>query len=304
MDQPLILEIKGNSLDDGPGIRSVVFFKGCPISCIWCHNPESKNPYSELSYDASKCINCGECQKVCTINAIAGYKTIDIDRKKCNLCFACVDVCPSKALTRVGFSMSVNEITERVLKDKEFYNVSGGGVTLSGGEPTMFPVFIGQLLSKLKENKIHTLLETCGQFKLSLIKKHILPFIDLIYYDLKLIDSDRHRKYCGVSNHNILGNFKSLYGLSQKMDFILIPRTPLIPDITDTEENLMGIAEFLSEIGVREAHLLPYNPLWYEKEEKLGIESEAGELKGKRWQCYEKIKKCKEIFENCKISIK
>lgn len=304
MGQPLVLEIKGNSLDDGPGIRTVVFFKGCPLSCVWCHNPESKNPYSELSYDASECINCGECRDICPVDAIGKRYPLVIDREKCNLCFACVDLCPSKAMTRVGFSMTIEEIVEKVLRDEEFYNVSGGGITLSGGEPTMYPAFIGKLLSRLKKLNIHTLLETCGQFKLSLIKKHVLPFLDLIYYDLKLINPDDHIKYCGVPNYRILENFKHLHYLSQEMDFTLIPRTPLIPDITDTEENLTGIAEFLSEVGVRETHLLPYNPLWYEKEEKLGIESKLKELKDKKWQSCDKMKKCREIFEKCRILTK
>lgn len=304
MDQPLVLEIKGNSLDDGPGIRSVVFFKGCPLDCLWCHNPESKNIHSELSYDVSKCISCGECIDICSVNAIEENDPIKIDRKKCNLCFDCVSVCPSKALTRVGQIMSLDEITENLFKDKEFYQVSGGGVTLSGGEPTLYPVFIAQLLQKLKSNKIHTLIETCGHFKLDLVKKYVLPFVDLIYFDLKIIDPVRHQKYCGTSNKRILDNFKSLFYISEEIGFSLIPRTPLIPDITDTEENLQGIAEFLSDLGVKEAHLLPYNPLWYEKEDKLGIKSGAEELKEKKWLCQRKIEFCKKLFENCKILTK
>lgn len=304
MSDPLILEIKGNSLDDGPGIRSVVFFKGCPLSCLWCHNPESKNLQKELSYDSKLCISCGDCFKVCDQAAIENTSPMTLDRGLCNLCMKCVDICPSQALTTVGFSMSIDQLTDKLLKDKPFYDVSGGGVTISGGEATLYPKFVGRLLARLKENNIHTLLETCGHFKLSLVKKYILPFIDLIFYDLKIFDPNEHKEYCGTDNRLILENFQALQKLSNQMGFKIIPRTPLIPGITDREENLKGIANFLKDLNVEEAHLLPYNPLWYEKEEQLGLESQTDQLKEKSWQSAEKLSKCREIFKNCKIFTK
>ena len=135
---PLIMEIKGNSLDDGPGIRSVVFYKGCPLSCVWCHNPESKKASMEISFDANICIDCGSCRDVCPQKALARQNRFYIDRSKCTLCFLCVDACPSGALDKVGKTMYVDEIIKKILPDKPFFDTSGGGVTLSGGEPTLY----------------------------------------------------------------------------------------------------------------------------------------------------------------------
>ena len=143
---PLILDIKGNSLDDGPGIRSVVFYKGCPLSCVWCHNPESKKSSVEISFDAETCINCGNCREVCPEYALDQGNPYYIDRNRCTLCFACVEACPSGALKRVGETMSIDRVLTKVLPDRPFFDASGGGVTLSGGEPTMYMEFTGQLL--------------------------------------------------------------------------------------------------------------------------------------------------------------
>ncbi|NLL63341.1 MAG: glycyl-radical enzyme activating protein [Ruminococcaceae bacterium] len=304
MKQPLILEIKGNSLDDGPGIRSVVFFKGCPLSCVWCHNPESKKTVTEISFSARDCIGCETCLKVCKKQALSKSNPHYIDRDKCDLCFECVEVCPAKALTRVGKEMTVDEIINRVASDKPFYNVSGGGVTLSGGEATLFPEFVGELLKRLKENEINTLVETCGQFNFEDFKKHILPFTDMIYYDLKLFDSRLHKKYCGTTNENILENFEKLFRLSQKGDFILLPRTPLIPNITDTDENLISIADFLKNLGVKRSELLSYNPTWFEKNQKLGILVDEEISETEKWQAQEKIAHCEKIYTDRGIKVR
>ena len=272
MKAPLILEIKGNSLDDGPGIRSVIFYKGCPLSCVWCHNPESKKSVAEISFDAKMCIDCGACRDVCPEEALSHENRFYIDRSKCTLCFLCADACPSGALDRVGKAMSVEDILKKILPDKPFYETSGGGVTLSGGEPTIYMEFTSQLLKALKQQNIHTLLETCGYFDLDKFMDMLYPYIDTIYFDIKIIDTIAHKKYCGHSNEKILDNFKQLSITAKKDGKVFLPRTPLIPDITDTEINIREIAALLKSLDITEAALLAYNPLWHEKSDKVGVE--------------------------------
>jgi pyruvate formate lyase activating enzyme len=272
MKVPLILEIKGNSLDDGPGIRSVLFYKGCPLSCVWCHNPESKKAAAEISFDAKVCIDCGTCRDLCPEKALSRDNRFYIDRSKCNLCFLCADACPSGALDRVGKTMSIDDIVKKILPDKPFFETSGGGVTLSGGEPTLCMEFTSQLLKVLKQQNIHTLLETCGYFDLDKFMNILYPYIDTIYFDIKIINSSAHKKYCGHPNEKILDNFKQISNTAKKDGKIFLPRTPLIPDMTDTEANIRGIAAFLKNLDVPKIALLAYNPLWHEKSDKIGVE--------------------------------
>jgi pyruvate formate lyase activating enzyme len=268
---PLILDIKGNSLDDGPGIRSVVFYKGCPLSCVWCHNPESKKAAVEISFEAKTCINCGACREVCPKNALACDNPFYVDRRICDLCFLCVDACPSGALDKIGTLMSINDIVKKILPDKPFFDTSGGGVTLSGGEPTLFMDFTSGLLMSLKQNSIHTLLETCGFFDIQKFIDKLYPYLDAIYFDIKIIDDEAHKKYCGVSNEKILNNFRQLFRKTADDGKMLLPRIPLIPNITDTESNIQEIALFLKSMNINEAALLAYNPLWHEKSDKVGV---------------------------------
>tara|TARA_R110001592_G_scaffold52511_10_gene160717 strand:+ start:1389 stop:2120 length:732 start_codon:yes stop_codon:yes gene_type:complete len=240
--QPLTLEIKGNSLDDGPGIRSVVFFKGCPLSCSWCHNPESKKLEAEISFDPEACVGSHTCFDVCPENALSLDNPLFIDRDACNLCFECVDQCPSGALERVGHEMDVAEIVQKALKDKPFFDSSGGGVTFSGGEPTLNMAFLSKAAQALKEKGVHVLIETSGQFNFDKFNTLVYPYVDLIYFDIKLMDKALHKKYCGPSNTTILKNFKKLQQLYLTGGVKILPRTPLIPNITDTPENLLAIA--------------------------------------------------------------
>ncbi len=296
MDSPLVLELKGNSLDDGPGIRTAIFFKGCPLSCVWCHNPESKRVGAELSAAAADCIGCGTCKKLCPQGAADPARAGIVDRTKCVLCFACTQSCPPKALQRVGEPMPADDIVKRCAADKPFYDVSGGGVTLTGGEATMFPDWVGDLARKLTEQGIRVHLETCGYFDYGKVRAKLLPYVSSIYMDVKMIDRDAHKKHCGVYNDIILDNFRKLLADSADMGFDFLPRTPLIPDITDTDENLAAIAQLYKETGVIKTELLPYNPTWYGKTEKLGI-SVPQELDGvTHWQSNEKLEHCKEIF--------
>lgn len=296
MKAPLVLEIKGNSLDDGPGIRSVVFFKGCPLSCIWCHNPESKRVPAEISYDRTSCIGCGTCLKNCPEHAIDPAASNFIDREKCTLCFECTEHCPAKALTRVGREMTHEELLKKLLSDKPFYDISGGGVTLSGGEATLCTEWVGLLARRLHENGVRVLIETCGFFNYELAEEQLLPYLDHIFCDIKIIDRDKHKKYCGVYNDVILANFRRMYADREKFGYTIMPRVPLIPDITDTDENLTAIAEYMSSVGVTKTDLLPYNPTWYSKNDKLGLSLHPELENAKSFQSKEKLEHAKEIF--------
>ena len=304
MKTPLILEVKGNALDDGPGIRSVVFFKGCPLSCTWCHNPESKRIGLEIGFEAKTCAGCDTCINLCPEQALSRDNPFFIDRDRCTLCFECVDACPSGSLTQIGAPMTTDEIIARVIRDKPFYDTSGGGVTLSGGEPTLFMEFAGEVLKALKAEGIHTLIETCGLFDLERFMDILYPWLDLIYYDIKLIDKNSHTRYCGVSNEIILNNFKTLCARAQNGGVSILPRTPLIPGITDTPENIRAIAEFLTSSGITEARLLPYHPLWQEKNCKIGISPDTGNSKEMdQWLDNQVLAECRTIFEAAGLSV-
>ncbi len=297
---PLITEIKGNSLDDGPGIRSVIFFKGCPLNCVWCQNPETKDPDYELSFDPERCIGARECIKVCPENAISPSNRYYVDRGLCTLCGECVKVCPSKAFEVVGRYMDVEEIVEEVVKDKPFFEVSNGGVTLSGGEPALFPEFAGRLLSRLKDEGIHTLIETSGMFNLKKFFEHIYPYLDLIYMDIKIFDRELHRKYTGVYNDTILKNFAVLNGKYLEGGVEILPRVPLIPGITDSDDNLRQIASFLVKNSAMKVEVLPYNPTWVPKLFKLGREST---YTNEVWMPQERVEYAREIFEDAGLRV-
>jgi len=301
---PLILEIKGNSLDDGPGIRSVVFFKGCPLDCVWCHNPESKNRAVEISFDAGECIGCDSCISACPSDALSRKNEFFIDRDRCTLCFSCAEVCPSGALSRIGRSVPADEVIKDVIKDKPFFDTSGGGVTVSGGEPTINMAYTSELLKGLKNEGISVLVETCGFFNYDSFMELIYPYADMIYYDIKIIDSETHRKFCGVPNETILSNFIRLHEENKNGGAEVFPRTPLIPDITDTEENITGIADFYRSNGVTKAALLSYNPLWHEKNLKIGITNPySDEEKMSSWLTREKEQACRKIFNEAGVEV-
>jgi pyruvate formate lyase activating enzyme len=301
--QPLILQIQGNSLDDGPGIRSVVFFKGCPLSCIWCHNPEGKRLGRELAFEQELCVGCDSCLRVCHRHALSRDRATFIDRDKCDLCFACTKVCPSGALEQVGHLVRVEEALREILKDKPFFDTSGGGVTLSGGEPTLFIDYASRLLQALKTAGVHTLLETCGLFSWEAFERRMLPYLDAIYFDLKLMDSDSHERLCGVPNNVILANFQKLQARAVRDGFELLPRTPLVPAITATETNVTALACFLRENGVKRATLLSYNPLWQKKAEKIGLEESPMPYELPRtWMPHEQTARWKAIFHTAGIA--
>jgi pyruvate formate lyase activating enzyme len=264
---PLIVDVKRDSLEDGPGIRSVVFFKGCPLRCLFCHNPETQSPRVEIGFFSRQCIQCDECAKACPVGAVDPGNPGCISRNRCTYCFACVEACPGRALRRLGAPYPVEALAEILLADHLFYRHSGGGVTLSGGECTMFPGYMESLLKLLKACGIHVAIETGGYFRYDVFRRRILPYVDLVLFDLEIADTDLHREITGQSNRVILENFRALV---QERKDLVHPRVPLIPGITMEKANLAAIGGFLRECGVQKASVVPYNPLGLDKYETVG----------------------------------
>jgi len=296
---PLIVDIKANSLDDGPGIRSVVFFKGCPLSCTWCHNPESIAPQAELSFDPGLCVDGGGCATECPEQAIVIGRSPFIDRERCTACMDCVGVCPSGALSRVGDELQIDALVQRLLRDKPFYEHSGGGVTLSGGEATWSMEFAGELTRRLREAGVHTLLQTCGAFGKERFQSELEPWLDLIHYDLKVADPELHSSVCGVDNRAILANFGWLMQRSREGGADVLPRVPLVPGITDTNANLDALAEVLVSNRAGRVQLMAYNPLWGDKAVKIG---KAPAFEG-RWLQPGEVARCASRFEERGIQV-
>ena len=212
-----IFNIQRFSVNDGPGIRTTVFLKGCPLNCVWCHNPESKSEKTELFYNYEKCTSCRKCAAVCKngCHLFEGEKHI-FDRKKCTVCGKCADQCLTGALETVGYDRTADEVIAEVLKDKDFYDNSGGGMTLSGGEPLLQFDFTYELLKKAKENKLHTCIETCGFTEFYRLQK-IAPLVDIFLYDYKETDAYRHKEFTGASNETIIKNLKLLDGIGAQI---------------------------------------------------------------------------------------
>jgi pyruvate formate lyase activating enzyme len=268
----LIFDIKRFSIHDGPGIRTTVFFKGCPLSCQWCHNPESQAADVERIFRSNRCVRCGACLVACAAGAISpNGQSFRIDEKKCTLCGACAEACYAEAREMVGRQMTVPDLMREIQRDVVFYDQSGGGLTISGGEPLMQPQFLVALLRAAKEAEIHTALDTCGFAPWKTLEA-TRGYIDLFLYDLKPMDDRRHRKATGVSNRVILDNVQRLSELGH--DIIL--RVPLIPGLTDSEENLRRLAAFAGGlphlVGV---DLLPYHGTAADKYRRLGKEYAA-----------------------------
>lgn len=270
--QALVFDIKRFALHDGPGIRTTAFIKGCPLSCVWCQNPEGIDPEPVLWYSGSQCIRCGQCVNICPKKALKIQSReknfINIDRGVCDRTGNCVKACPSAALHWDSLSYSAEELTEELIRDAVFFESSGGGITLSGGEPLFRWEFTVEVLKRCKERGFHTAIETTLFASRAVVEK-TLPHVDLYLADLKLIENEEHRKYTGVENLRILENIEYLAELGRSM----IIRVPLIPGLTDTEENIGGIARFISGLkGDIPIELLNFNPLAESKYEAMGLE--------------------------------
>ena len=277
MDQPLIFDIKRYAINDGPGIRITIFFKGCPLSCIWCHNPESISPKPQKMFTPSKCISCGECGKACPNRACQlTADGIVTDPQHCNLSGRCAEVCPTLATEISGETKSISELLRTIEKERPLFDQSGGGVTFSGGEPLLYPEYLGNILEQCGERQIHRTIDTCGLVKTETLLK-IATQTDLFLYDLKLMDSAKHREYTGVNNELILQNLQILAETGTK---ILI-RIPLIKGVNSDPDNLTATAQFVSQLSGKKkgVNLLPYHYIATHKYHKLGSRYLADNLR-------------------------
>ena len=257
----IIFDIKKFAIDDGPGIRTTIFFKGCLLRCWWCHNPEGQLSTPELMYRRTRCDSCAECVRICPEEAIScPLKRISINRDHCNLCGKCCQVCPTGALAITGKQVSLEEVLREIDKDSIFYDESEGGVTASGGEPLLQLDFLNTLLKECKDRNIRTAVDTCGYASHDAIDK-ISDRVDLFLYDIKTMDEKKHVKYTGVSNRPILENLKRLAENGSNIQV----RFPIIPGINDDKENVTETAEFVASCRIKNISLLPYHRAGIEK---------------------------------------
>jgi pyruvate formate lyase activating enzyme len=266
MTKAMIFNIQRFSTEDGPGIRTTVFFKGCPLRCSWCSNPESQKEFRELSHRSRVCNQCGKCVEICEPGAISlASKKIKIKRNICTNCGKCVEVCSLGALNMMGKSMTVEEVLREVLRDSDYYAQSGGGVTASGGEPLMQGEFVASFFKRCQQAGVHTALDTSGYASSRILHK-VLRYTNLVLFDIKLMDAGLSRRFTGVSNKLILHNAREIdaSGIPQ------IIRVPLIPSINCFEQNIRDIAHFVKSLKQKTpVELLPYHRLGLSKYESL-----------------------------------
>ncbi len=263
---PVLFNIQKFSIHDGAGIRTTVFFKGCPLHCLWCHNPESQRYERELMYYADRCVHCGACAAACPKGAIS--PDIVTDRTVCDGCGFCTSYCLYNAREQVGYQKDPEDLIEEILKDAPFYEVSGGGVTLSGGEPLAQDMdYIEEICRRLKRRGYRVDIDTCGHVPYDHFAR-ILPYVDTFLFDVKQMDAEKHKAYTGVSNETILENLKKLSADGACIRL----RLPLIAGLNDDDAEIQQICGLLSEILVDGVHLLPYHTAGSDKYERLGTE--------------------------------
>ena len=262
-----VLSIERCSLHDGPGLRTTVFLKGCPLSCLWCHNPESQSFKPELYYFDEKCVHCGLCAAACDNHTINETEHL-INREACSACGKCVYACPQSAFELKGTAMSVQDVIDVVLKDERYYKQSGGGLTLSGGEPLAQFDFALALLAAAKENGLNTCLETSGHAPTERLLA-IMPYVDLFLYDFKESDDDNHKKFTGVSHALIMENLFAIDKAGAK----IVLRCPIIPTYNQRDEHFIAIADTANGLhNILEINIMPYHPMGASKANRVGRE--------------------------------
>lgn len=263
----LLMDVKRFAVHDGPGVRTTLFLKGCSLRCLWCHNPEGISPRPETAYYAHKCMNCGECARVCPSGAQrmdAGGRHV-FEREMCVACGACEGACLGEAMKLFGRTVTVGEAEAIALEDRAFYDHSGGGVTVSGGEPLLQADFVRALFERLKEQGVHTAADTCGNVPWAAFES-VLPFTDLFLFDVKHIDSDAHRALTGAGNERILDNLRRLSDAGARIEI----RMPLVPGANDGMDTLERIGALLGGLNVETMRVLPYHALARSKYAALG----------------------------------
>ncbi len=255
-DSGIIFDIKRYAIHDGPGIRTTIFLKGCPVACQWCHNPEGIDPAPFVAYKKERCIRCGICVENCPEKALGlDSEGVIPSGSPCKNCFACTEICPAEAREQVGKSMSTQALLSEIIKDTPFYETSGGGVTFSGGEPLLQVDFLLELLKLCGKEKIHRAVDTTGYTSLEALMR-VAEHTDLFLFDLKMMDSEKHKRYTGVSNHLIIDNLRLL---AERGGDIVI-RIPFIPGINDDLENLERTGSFLNRLpNITKVDILPYH---------------------------------------------
>ena len=292
-----LTDIQRFSLNDGAGIRTTLFFKGCNMKCVWCHNPETINFKQDLMLFKNKCIGCGKCFGACPLNLHKiedGKHTVDISR--CRRCGKCVDVCYAQALKFSAIKMTADQIEKEIAQDIPYYNLSGGGVTFSGGEALCQAEFVDELAQWCKQMGIHTAIETNMLHDFEKIEE-VLKKMDLVMLDIKIFDDEKHKKYTGVSNRIILENVKKL----DELNIPMIVRTPLIPKMTDDNENLKAICDFVSKLkNLQYYELLNFNPLGISKYNSM---FEKQEIVNERPLPKTRLDEIKNMLSGCKVKI-
>jgi pyruvate formate lyase activating enzyme len=261
-----VFDIKRFSIHDGPGIRTTIFFKGCPLNCWWCHNPESQASRPERVFRANRCIRCGACLDACEQHAISWRgDDISTDEEVCILCGDCVEICNTGAREIAGQERTVKEVMTEIVRDVPFYDQSGGGATFSGGEPLLQKDFLYSLLRSCKGTGIHTALDTCGYSPWKILDD-LHEYVDLYLYDLKFVDDSRHREFTGVSNEVILGNLQAL----SERGYNIFLRVPVIPGVNDDDENISQIGAFAASLPhLDRLDILPYHHAAVYKHERM-----------------------------------
>ncbi len=262
----LVFNIMRFSLHDGPGIRTTVFLKGCALHCSWCHNPESQSRMPEILFLGERCIHCGECVLTCPHGALDAGQQYLHHAELCQLCGECVAACPSGARQLAGRRMTVAEVLTELLKDEVFYEESGGGITISGGEPLLQSDFVEALLAACKTRGLQTVLDTCG-FADPAVLRRVSQHVDLFFYDIKIMNNEKHLSLTGVNNDVILQNLKMLADGGSAVT----ARVPILPGVNDDDENLDALSKYLFPLGIRDIDLLPYHELGNDKYRRLNL---------------------------------